>query len=148
VLHGRRAHQPPASAAAHRQKRAAAAPSAPRRRDLPSNWDRYDAEGEADDPAEWTGEVAPRSKGADFGFLLEQARAQPREARDLSKPWLPSQDSPFGKQTQWAPVAAGNLILHFRYLLIEFARWRFGMAASSWSDDPCYICVEIMYCGC
>ncbi|GJM89747.1 hypothetical protein PR202_ga05964 [Eleusine coracana subsp. coracana] len=98
TVHGRRAHQTPAAAAAHKQKRAAAASSAPRRRDLPSNWDRYDAEGEADEPAaaaEWTGEVAPRSKGADFRFLLEQARAQPREARDLSKPWLPSQDSPF-----------------------------------------------------
>jgi hypothetical protein len=130
TVHGRRAHQTPAAAAAHRQKRAAAASSAPRRRDLPSNWDRYDAEGEADDPAaaaEWTGEVAPRSKGADFGFLLDQARAQPREARDLSKPWLPSQDSPFGKETQWPPVAAVSLILHFRYLLIEvcsLAIWR------------------------
>ncbi|TVU20299.1 hypothetical protein EJB05_36503, partial [Eragrostis curvula] len=98
TVHGRRAHQTPAAAAAHKQKHAAAASSGPRRPNLPSNWDRYDAEGEADDPAaaaEWTGEVAPRSKGADFGFLLEQARAQPREARDISAPWLPSQDSPF-----------------------------------------------------
>ncbi|TKW25880.1 hypothetical protein SEVIR_3G148600v4 [Setaria viridis] len=100
TVHGRRAHQTPAAAAAHRQKRAAAAAtsSGPRSRNLPSNWDRYDAEGEAEDPApaaEWTGEVAPRSKGADFGFLLEQARAQPREARGLWAPWLPSQDSPF-----------------------------------------------------
>lgn len=100
TVHGRRAHQTPAAAAAHRQKRAAAAASssAPRSRNLPSNWDRYDAEGEAEGPAaaaEWTGEVAPRSKGADFGFLLEQARAQPREAPGLSAPWLPSQDLPF-----------------------------------------------------
>lgn len=103
TVHGRRAHQTPAAAAAHRQKRAVAASAGPRRRELPSNWDRYDAEGEADDPAataEWNGEVVPRSKGADFEFLLEQARAQPREARDLSKPWLPSQDFPFGKHTQ------------------------------------------------
>ncbi|CAN6350196.1 unnamed protein product [Urochloa humidicola] len=100
TVRGRRAHQTPAAAAAHRQKRAAAAAtsSGPRSRNLPSNWDRYDDDGEAEDPgaaAEWTGEVAPRSKGADFGFLLEQARAQPREARDLRAPWLPSQDSPF-----------------------------------------------------
>nr|CAB3460724.1 unnamed protein product [Digitaria exilis] len=95
TVHGRRAHQTPAAAAAHRQKRAAAISSGPRSRNLPSNWDRYDAEVEAEDPtaaAEWTGEVLPRSKGADFGFLLEQARAQPREARDL---WLPSKDSQF-----------------------------------------------------
>ena len=102
TVHGRRAHQTPAAAAAHRQKRAAAAAasSAPRSRNLPSNWDRYDDEGEAEEPAsavEWTGEVAPRSKGADFGFLLEQARAQPREARGLRAPWLPSQDLPFGE---------------------------------------------------
>ncbi|OEL24944.1 hypothetical protein BAE44_0014037 [Dichanthelium oligosanthes] len=99
TVHGRRAHQTPAAAAAHRQKRAAAASSSgPRSRNLPSNWDRYDAEGEAEDSAaaaEWTGEVAPRSKGADFGFLLEQARAEPREDRGLRSPWLPSQDSPF-----------------------------------------------------
>ncbi|PAN18136.1 hypothetical protein PAHAL_3G180600 [Panicum hallii] len=100
TVHGRRAHQTPAAAAAHRQKRAAAAAtsSGPRSRNLPSNWDRYDDEGEAEEPAaapEWTGEVAPRSKGADFGFLLEQARAQPREARGLRAPWLPSQDLPF-----------------------------------------------------
>jgi hypothetical protein len=101
TVHGRRAHQTPAAAAAHRQKRAAAVAtsSGPRSRNLPSNWDRY-AEGEEEDPApaaEWAGEVAPRSKGADFGFLLEQARAQPREARGLGAPWLPSQDSPFGE---------------------------------------------------
>ncbi|WVZ99597.1 hypothetical protein U9M48_044867 [Paspalum notatum var. saurae] len=101
TVQGRRAHQTPAAAAAHRQKRAAAAAatsSGPRSRNLPSNWDRYEAEGEPEDPApaaEWTGEVAPRSKGADFGFLLEQARAQPREARDLSTPWLPSHDLQF-----------------------------------------------------
>ncbi|CAN6332007.1 unnamed protein product [Urochloa humidicola] len=97
TVHGRRAHQTPAAAAAHRQKRAAATSSGPRSRNLPSNWDRYEDEGEAESAAaaEWTGEVAPRSKGADFGFLLEQARAQPREARDLRAPWLPSQDSPF-----------------------------------------------------
>ncbi|CAN6327283.1 unnamed protein product [Urochloa humidicola] len=100
TVHGRRAHQTPAAAAAHRQKRAAAAAtsSGPRSRNLPSNWDRYDDEGEAEDPAaaaEWTGEVAPRSKGANFEFLLEQARAQPREDRGLRAPWLPSQDSPF-----------------------------------------------------
>uniref|UniRef100_A0A0E0PR94 Uncharacterized protein n=1 Tax=Oryza rufipogon TaxID=4529 RepID=A0A0E0PR94_ORYRU len=98
TVRGRRAHQTPAAAAAHRQKRAeaaaaAASASGPRGRNLPSNWDRYDGEDDADEsaaPSEWTGEVAPRSKGADFGFLLEQARAQPREAQRLS-----SQDSPF-----------------------------------------------------
>ncbi|KAJ1264083.1 hypothetical protein BS78_09G235300 [Paspalum vaginatum] len=98
TVHGRRTHQTPAAAAAHRQKRAAATSSAPRSRNLPSNWDRYEAEGEAEDTAaaaEWTGEVVPRSKGADFGFLLEQARAQPREARDLSTAWLPSHDLRF-----------------------------------------------------
>ncbi|KAF0927213.1 hypothetical protein E2562_031011 [Oryza meyeriana var. granulata] len=100
TVRGRRAHQTPAAAAAHRQKRAeaAAASSAPRSHNLPSNWDRYGAEADADDsavPSEWTGEVAPRSKGADFGFLLEQARAQPREALGLGAPWLAPQDSPF-----------------------------------------------------
>jgi hypothetical protein len=90
---------------AHKQKRAAAAAggsssSAPRSRNLPSNWDRYESEPEADDPAsaaEWTGEVAPRSKGADFAFLLEQARAQPREERGIRADGrLASLDSPFG----------------------------------------------------
>jgi hypothetical protein len=84
TVHGRRAHQTPAATAAHRQKRAAAAAAAvtssgSRSRNLPLNWDRYDIEGEEEDPApaaEWAGEVAPRSKGADFGFLLEQVRAQ------------------------------------------------------------------------
>lgn len=104
TVRGRRVHQTPAAAAAHRQKRAtvaaaaAATSSGPRSRNLPSNWDRYDAEGEAEDSAaagEWTGEVAPRSKGADFGFLLEQARAQPSGARDLLAPCVPSQDLPF-----------------------------------------------------
>ncbi|KAL6618777.1 hypothetical protein ACP70R_033916 [Stipagrostis hirtigluma subsp. patula] len=102
TVHGRRAHQTPAAAAAHKQKRAAAAASstAPRSRNLPSNWDRYEAEAEAEGgesatAAEWTGEVAPRSKGSDFAFLLEQARAQPREARGLTAPWLPTQGSPF-----------------------------------------------------
>uniref|UniRef100_A0A0E0L5R8 Uncharacterized protein n=1 Tax=Oryza punctata TaxID=4537 RepID=A0A0E0L5R8_ORYPU len=97
TVRGRRTHQTPAAAAAHRQKRAEAAASSshPRSRNLPSNWDRYDDEADADAdesaaPSEWTGEVAPRSKGADFGFLLDQARAQPREA-----PRLSSQDSPF-----------------------------------------------------
>uniref|UniRef100_A0ACD5TDP5 Uncharacterized protein n=1 Tax=Avena sativa TaxID=4498 RepID=A0ACD5TDP5_AVESA len=98
TVHGRRTHQTPAAAAAHKQKRAAAAggssSSAPRSRNLPSNWDRYESEPEADDPTEWTGEVAPRSKGADFTFLLEQARAQPREERGLGGR-LASQDSPF-----------------------------------------------------
>jgi hypothetical protein len=106
TVRGRRVHQTPAAAAAHRQKRATAAAAAaatssgPRSRNLPSNWDRYDAEGEAEDSAaagEWTGEVAPRSKGADFGFLLEQARAQPSGARDLIAPCVPSQDLPFGE---------------------------------------------------
>uniref|UniRef100_A0A0A9CZF7 Uncharacterized protein n=1 Tax=Arundo donax TaxID=35708 RepID=A0A0A9CZF7_ARUDO len=98
TVHGRRANQTPAAAAAHKQKHGAASSSGPRSRKLPSNWDRYDAEGEAEDPAtaaEWTGEVVPRSKGADFAFLLEQAQAQPRETRELGSPWLPSQDSPF-----------------------------------------------------
>ncbi|CAM0953887.1 unnamed protein product [Alopecurus aequalis] len=105
TVHGRRTHQTPAAAAAHKQKRAAAAgaggggssSSAPRSiRNLPSNWDRYEDEPEEDAPAEWTGEVAPRSKGADFGFLLEQARAQPREERGLdAASRLASQDSSF-----------------------------------------------------
>uniref|UniRef100_A0ACD5T7F0 Uncharacterized protein n=1 Tax=Avena sativa TaxID=4498 RepID=A0ACD5T7F0_AVESA len=100
TVHGRRTHQTPAAAAAHKQKRTAAAggssTSAPRSRNLPSNWDRYESEPEADDPTEWTGEVPPRSKGADFTFLLEQARAQPREERGLGAAGrLASQDSPF-----------------------------------------------------
>ena len=106
TVHGRRTHQTPAAAAAHKQKRSAAAggggggssSSAPRSRNLPSNWDRYESEPEEDDAAEWAGEVAPRSKGADFAFLLEQARAQPREERGLDAARrLASQDSSFGK---------------------------------------------------
>ncbi|KAF6991947.1 hypothetical protein CFC21_008995 [Triticum aestivum] len=107
TVHGRRTHQTPAAAAAHKQKRAAAAgggggggggssSAAPRSRNLPSNWDRYEDEPEADDAAEWAGEVAPRSKGADFAFLLEQARAQPLEERGLGAAGrLASQDSAF-----------------------------------------------------
>ncbi|KAE8769632.1 hypothetical protein D1007_58733 [Hordeum vulgare] len=44
-------------------------------RNLPSNWDHFEEEREADDAAEWVGEVAPRSMGADFAFLVEQAQA-------------------------------------------------------------------------
>ncbi|KAG8086421.1 hypothetical protein GUJ93_ZPchr0010g10539 [Zizania palustris] len=97
TVRARRAHQTPSAAAAHRQKRAeTAASSAPRSRNLPSNWDRYDSDADdSEPPSEWTGEVAPRSKGADFAFLLEQARAQPRESPGLGVAWLAPQDSPF-----------------------------------------------------
>ncbi|KAM0938633.1 hypothetical protein DsansV1_C23g0180281 [Dioscorea sansibarensis] len=54
---------------------------------LPSNRDRYSDE-EDDDlgtetvvAAKIPGEVLPKSKGADFGWLLEQARSQPDEHR-------------------------------------------------------------------
>uniref|UniRef100_A0A0D9WJR3 Uncharacterized protein n=1 Tax=Leersia perrieri TaxID=77586 RepID=A0A0D9WJR3_9ORYZ len=113
TVRGRRAHQTPAAAAAHRQKRAESAASVPRSRDLPSNWDRYADAVEADAPSESTGEVAPRSKGADFAFLLEQARAQPRDAA----PGIAPQDSPFGDFMQASASmleAKGEEILSWR----------------------------------
>ncbi|KAI4984406.1 hypothetical protein ZWY2020_010338 [Hordeum vulgare] len=65
-------------------------------RNLPSNWNRFEEEPEVDDGAEWAGEVVPRSKGADFAFLLEQARVQPPEERGLdAASRVASMDSPF-----------------------------------------------------
>ncbi|XP_042430091.1 uncharacterized protein LOC122016758 [Zingiber officinale] len=62
-----------------------------RRPSLPSNWDRYDDE---DEVVESVGnpsatEVAPKSKGADFGYLLEQARSQQQERDKLAGRGLP-----------------------------------------------------------
>lgn len=55
---------------------------------LPSNRDRYSDEEDDDLGAETVvaakipGEVLPKSKGADFAWLLEQARSQPDEHRE------------------------------------------------------------------
>ncbi|KAG1346798.1 hypothetical protein COCNU_06G006280 [Cocos nucifera] len=107
---GRKNHPPPAAASAQKKKSAPAPVAAtaagagevatPRRaharararaRDLPSNWDRYDDDGDdSGDGAESSagtkrsdGEIRPKSKGADFRFLVEQARSQPQDHRDL-----------------------------------------------------------------
>ncbi|CAL9778216.1 unnamed protein product [Musa acuminata subsp. burmannicoides] len=70
---------------------------------LPSNLDRYGEEEEeelngAGNPA--ATEVAPKSKGADFGYLLEQARTQQQERRNLAARGLSasssSEEFPFG----------------------------------------------------
>ncbi|RWV77882.1 hypothetical protein GW17_00061232, partial [Ensete ventricosum] len=69
---------------------------------LPSNLGRYGEEEEelngAGNPA--ATEVAPKSKGADFGYLLEQARTQQQERRNLASRGLSSSSSseelPFG----------------------------------------------------
>ncbi|URE35149.1 hypothetical protein MUK42_06048 [Musa troglodytarum] len=63
---------------------------------LPSNWGRYGEEEEeelngAGNPA--TTEVAPKSKGADFGYLLEQARTQQQERRNLAARGLSASSS-------------------------------------------------------
>lgn len=73
-----------------------------RRHALPSNWDRYDDEDEVVDsvgnPSDT--EVAPKSKGADFGYLLEQARSQQQERDKLVGRGLPlpssSEEFPLG----------------------------------------------------
>ena len=83
--HGRRTNLPPAAIAHKKKATATGDKSASTHRGLPSNWDRYDDAGgdgadtnlgikQPDD-----GEVAPKSKGADFGFLIEQARSQPKD---------------------------------------------------------------------
>lgn len=82
--HGRRAHLPPA-ALAHKKKAAGGDRTTSAHRGLPSNWDRYDdeiSEGIGSNLGNKVvgdvGEVAPKSKGADFGYLIEQARSQPK----------------------------------------------------------------------
>ncbi|XP_038981470.1 uncharacterized protein LOC103713159 [Phoenix dactylifera] len=101
---GRKNHPPPAAASAQKKKPAPAAAAAaaagagevakPRRaharaRDLPSNWDRYDDGDDSGDGAESSagtklvdGEIRPKSKGADFQYLVDQARSQ-QDYRDL-----------------------------------------------------------------
>lgn len=99
---GRKNHPTPAAASAQKKKPAPAAVAAaaagagqvasPRRaharaRDLPSNWDRYDDDGDGAESSAGTkladGDIRPKSKGADFRFLVEQARSQPQDHRDL-----------------------------------------------------------------
>ncbi|PKA49651.1 hypothetical protein AXF42_Ash004192 [Apostasia shenzhenica] len=60
---------------------------------LPSNWDRYDSgEDEPETaagkiPADGEGEVevAPKSKGADYGYLIEQAQSQQQKHRGTAE---------------------------------------------------------------
>lgn len=97
---GRKNHPPPAATSAQKKKNPAVAAATgaggeakPRRahgraRDLPSNWDRYDDDG--GDGAEGSagtkpvdGEIRPKSRGADFSYLIEQARSRPLEHRDI-----------------------------------------------------------------
>ncbi|KAJ0985983.1 hypothetical protein J5N97_004339 [Dioscorea zingiberensis] len=77
----------------HRKKphtSAASKPSTNLANVLPSNRDRYSDEEDDDLGADTVvaaknsvGEVAPKSKGADFAWLIEQARSQPDEHRGL-----------------------------------------------------------------
>lgn len=109
--HGRRNHPTPSSIA-QRKKPSSSTPGAaeekPRRPRaapaLPSNWDRYDADaedggggGEGAAVADKSSEVAPKSKGADFGYLIEQARSQPQEIRGVVGLGFSSEELPFGK---------------------------------------------------
>ena len=79
-----------ATTAAHRQKRAAAAAttsSAPRNSNLSSNWDRYDAEGEAEDPTaagKWSGQVAQQGRGLWVPSRAESGREQWKEEESTS----------------------------------------------------------------
>ncbi|KAK8958834.1 hypothetical protein KSP40_PGU011145 [Platanthera guangdongensis] len=81
--HGRKSHPTPAASA--QKKKAAQAGSdqnarRPHSQSLPSNWDRYDAGEVEDERAGGTtmaeGETAPKSRGASFAHLIEQARSQ------------------------------------------------------------------------
>lgn len=100
-LHGRRNHPSPSSISAKKKASASASTSGaqskgeaprPRRRpELPSNWDRYD-DGDDDDSGAMGGEegevssssmaqeseIVAQSKGADYQYLIEQARSQPQ----------------------------------------------------------------------
>ncbi|XP_072961100.1 uncharacterized protein [Typha angustifolia] len=85
---GRRNHPTPSAVAQKKKASQATREEKPRRaHELPSNWDRYDDEagGDGDEnPVEDKAfEVLPKSKGADFGWLVEQARAQPKESGEL-----------------------------------------------------------------
>ncbi|KAG1367937.1 hypothetical protein COCNU_14G004050 [Cocos nucifera] len=100
---GRKNHQLPATRSAQKKKDATATTGSggqvkPRgahggARDLPSNWDRYDDDdgdnggGDGAESSAGTkpadGEIRPKSKGADFSYLIEQARSRPQEHRDL-----------------------------------------------------------------
>ena len=92
LAHGARPLRPPdpTAAAAHRQKRAAAAAttsSGPRSSNLPSNWDRYDAEGEAEDPTaagKWSGQVAQQGRGLWVPSRAESGREQWKEEESTS----------------------------------------------------------------
>ncbi|XP_020105501.1 suppressor protein SRP40 isoform X4 [Ananas comosus] len=112
--HGRRNHPTPSSIA-QRKKPSSSTPGAaeekPRRPRaapaLPSNWDRYDADADAEDGggggggaegaavADKSSEVAPKSKGADFGYLIEEARSQPQEIRGVVGLGFSSEELPF-----------------------------------------------------
>lgn len=86
--HGRKNHPPPAAQKNKKQPAPQTRPHPP----LPSNWNRYEdatggsaesdgAERNPDATAAGEGEedLAPRSKGADFGYLVEQARSNPQD---------------------------------------------------------------------
>lgn len=92
---------------------------------LPSNWGRYDDEDEVVDgvgnPS--ATEVAPKSKGADFGYLLEQARSQQQERDKLAGRGLPlpssSEEFPLGND-----ILLSFLVFHA--LGIRFATFPFN----------------------
>ncbi|KAG0458124.1 hypothetical protein HPP92_023281 [Vanilla planifolia] len=91
--HGRRNHPTPSAVA--QKKKAAQAESEDkvqrlRFHELPSNWGRYDGGEEEAESSSSTasaeGEVVRKSKGADFSYLIEQARSKQDENRNLAAP--------------------------------------------------------------
>ncbi|KAJ1688440.1 hypothetical protein LUZ63_019830 [Rhynchospora breviuscula] len=87
-LHGRRTHPTPTAAAAAAAKKKASskggeAPRARQRPELPSNWDRYDEDEEEEgrgeaESTETETEILAKSKGADYRYLIQQARSHPQ----------------------------------------------------------------------
>lgn len=90
---GRRNHPSPAATAQKKKAAQLGSEGKAQRahsRGLPSNLDRYDdGEDKAESSSGTTlgdGEIAPKSKGADFAYLIEQARSQQREDRTSPVP--------------------------------------------------------------
>ncbi|KAJ3677016.1 hypothetical protein LUZ60_002740 [Juncus effusus] len=78
-LHGRKTHPSPSAAAAAKKKPSSGSSSGGRHQKLPSNWTRYDNDDDVEEiggnKSEET-EVVVRSKGADYAYLIEEARKQ------------------------------------------------------------------------
>nr|XP_043617317.1 uncharacterized protein LOC122589140 [Erigeron canadensis] len=73
-------------------------PLPPSQTHLPSNWDRYQEEEEEDQSSQPGGVVVPQSKGADYAYLLSEAKSQ--NSSKISSGFFPSLDdfvSDFGQ---------------------------------------------------